>query len=96
MTEETHLLGTRDFRTNLLKIKAHKLQALFMAGYQEQHLIIQQAKELGLEVKLLAGPPYENKKLITDLGELAEGVIYLYYFLPKQQRPHTQRYLNAY
>lgn len=77
---EGYMQDSRDFKTQLLKLRASKPDALFIAGYQEQQSIIKQAHELGFETQFLAGPPFENKNIIEQLGSLAENVIYPYHF----------------
>jgi branched-chain amino acid transport system substrate-binding protein len=96
VAEESYMQGDQDFRSQLTKIKAKNPDALFIGGYQEQSLIIKQASELGLKTKFLAGPPFENQKLVEDLGGLAEGVIYPYHFLAQTSNPKTINYMGAY
>ncbi len=94
--EESYNQGEIDFRVQLTKIKETGPEALFIGGYQEQSLIIRQAHELGLSILLLAGPPFENRSIIEELGELAEGVIYPYHFVEQTTRPKTLEYLKNY
>jgi len=96
ITPESYTQGDQDFRSQLTKIKDAEPDALFIGGYQEQALIVRQAHEIGLNARILAGPPFENKSLIDDLGELAEGVIYPYHFIADTNRPETIIYINAY
>ncbi len=96
VAEESYLQGDQDFRSQLIKIKAENPEALFIGGYQEQLSVIKQAYELGIKVQILAGPPFENKKLINDLGGLAEGIIYPYHFVAQTDNPKTIDYMEAY
>ncbi|MDI6734006.1 MAG: ABC transporter substrate-binding protein [Patescibacteria group bacterium] len=96
ITEESYAQGDQDFRSQLTKIKAKNPDALFIGGYQEQSMVIKQASELGLKTKFLAGPPFENQKLVEDLRGLAERVIYPYHFLAQTSNPKTIAYMKAY
>jgi branched-chain amino acid transport system substrate-binding protein len=96
VAEESYAQNDQDFRSQLMKIKAKNPDAFFIGGYQEQASIIKQANELGLKTKFLAGPPFENQKLIEGLGKLAEGVIYPYHFLAQTSNPKTINYMEAY
>lgn len=96
VSQESYSHGDQDFRSQLTKIKQANPGALFIGGYQEQQFIIKQAYELGIETLFLAGPPFENKSIIDNLGELAEGVIYPYHFDADTSNPKTIAYMKAY
>ncbi len=96
ISDESYAPGDQDFRTQLQKINQKQPQALLIGGYQEQSLIIQQAREIGLASILLAAPTFENEKLINELGSLAEGVIYPYHFLADADNQKTIAYLKSY
>ncbi len=84
------------FYTQLTKIKQYNPEVIFIGGYQEQKTIIKQIKELGIDSLILAGPPFENKSIIDDLGSYAEGVVYPYHFYKNNQNPKTIEYLQKY
>ncbi len=69
----------QDFRFVLTKIIASKPQALFFIAYKESIPILRQLKELGAKFKLLSTPVFEDRDVLNQLGDLADGVIYVYY-----------------
>lgn len=69
----------QDFRTQLTRIKQKNPEAIFIVAYKESILILRQIKELGINTKLLSTPVFEDQEIIEKAGEIAEGVIYVYY-----------------
>lgn len=96
VASESYAEGDQDFRTQLLKIKGQKPDALFVGGYQEQASAMRQAHELGFTGKILASATFENQTLVAELGALAEGVIYPYHFSSDTTNPKAQDYLRQY
>lgn len=84
----------RDVRTQLTRIKEEMPELLFIAGYQDTITVITQAHELGITAQLLAGPPFESAATLAALGDLAEGVLYPYHFVPGEAR--SRNYERAY
>ncbi len=74
---ESALQNDKDFKTQLTKIKNAKPEALYMPNYvAEMAQIIEQSKQLGLNVKFLAGDGYSNPEIFDLIGDLANGVIF--------------------
>jgi len=74
---ESGLQGDKDFKTQLTKIKSANPEALYMPDYvAEMAQIIEQAYQLGLKVKFLAGDGYSNPEIFELIGEKANGVIF--------------------
>lgn len=80
--EQSFLQGQNDFKKELTKIKKAKIQTLFVPAYTEIVQILLQAKKMGLNIKFLASPPFENKEIIKKAGSAAEGVVYPYHYAP--------------
>jgi len=77
LIEEKYDHGDNDFRTQLLKIKRRKPEAVYLPGYyQEIAKILRQAKEMQINALFLSTSPIENPKLLELAGNAAEGVIY--------------------
>lgn len=74
---ESGLQGDKDFKTQLTTIRAKKPQAIFMPGYvNEMAQILQQAKDMGITTKWLAGDGFSNPEIFDLAGDLANGVIF--------------------
>ena len=82
--EENFGLTASDLKTELTKIKAKNPDTIFNLHTSNASigLLIQQAKELGLEVKWLASFGAENAPLLEQYGQLAEGLTYPYSYDP--------------
>jgi branched-chain amino acid transport system substrate-binding protein len=96
VASEAYKQGENDFRTQLTKIKINNPEIVFIAGYQDTIDVIKQMKELGINAKVLAGPPFESKITIEKLGELAEGVLYPYHFVAGSNNPKAKQYEESY
>ena len=70
--------NAKDFKTQLTKIKAQDIDAIyFVANPQEAPLILKQIKEMGINKTILAnGPAMEATDTLKAAGETAEGVFY--------------------
>ena len=96
LSTEVFEQGASDFKTELIKIKAKKPDAVFAPGYTELAIILKQAKELGLKQRFFASVPFENPQIIIAAGNSAEGVIYPHHFDPDAESPLTKAYQKAY
>jgi len=65
-----------DFRTQLLRVKAADPEALYIMGYQQDGLIMKQARELGIRCQFLGAIDCELPEVIRIAGPAAEGTIY--------------------
>jgi branched-chain amino acid transport system substrate-binding protein len=86
----------QDFRTQLTRIKQKSPEAIFIVAYKESILILRQIKELGLKVKILSTPVFEDREVIEKAGETAEDVIYVYYggFSPQSGNEHIKKFVE--
>lgn len=66
-----------DFRTQLTKIKHKNPEAIYIISYyKDGALILQQAKEIGIQSRFLGASAIEDPKLLEIVGDAAEGLIY--------------------
>ncbi len=74
---ETALQGDKDFKTQLTKIKGTNPEALYVPNYvAEIAQILEQAKQLGLAVKVYSADGFSNPQIFDLAKDLANGVIY--------------------
>jgi len=77
VTTEKADQGARDLRAQLTRVKSKQVDALFFAGFaQETVTMVKQAKEIGLDVQILAHGTAEAPEVRQDAGEAAEGIIF--------------------
>ena len=75
--------GDRDFTAQLTQIKALNPDVVFAPDeYAELGAILQQAKQLGITSKFLAGDSADVPELVQIAGENAEGFMYTAQFHP--------------
>jgi branched-chain amino acid transport system substrate-binding protein len=74
---EKGLQNSTDFRSQLTRIKANKVDAIFVAGLAvETGTILKQARELGIQKQILAHEPAEDPEVRKIAGKAADGVIF--------------------
>lgn len=88
--------GALDLRTQLAKVTAANPDALFVPAYTEIGNLLRQARELGMDQRVIASVPFENADILTAAGGAAEGVVYPHHFDPDAGDPPTQAYQRAY
>ena len=94
---ESFLNSDADTRTQLLKIKKHNPEAVFLiAQGKNAGLILKQAKELNLTPQFLGVRAIETNELIPIAGDSAEGVIYPYSFDPTSKEGNIKDFVAKY
>ena len=90
--------GETDFRAIISKIKSVEVDAVFVVAIDEVINFVRQKKELGLVAQVYTTPIFENKLYMEKLGELAEGIVYVYYgiYNPESQDDRTISFVQAY
>jgi len=73
---EVYEQGSSDFRTQLTKLKASSVEAIYVIGYKEMGKVLRQAQELGLDVQFLSYSAIEDPDIISQARNSAEGVVY--------------------
>lgn len=97
VADESSIKGSRDFRIQLVKIKQNDPEAIMLVAHtQELTSILRQMNELGFG----ALPKYgihaaETPDIITNIPDLAEGLIYPYP-ADKNNSPSAQAYYSQY
>ena len=72
---DPYMLGTKDFRTMLTKIKSKKPEAIFISGfYTEAAAIVSQAKAMRINSKMLGSDGSLSQRLIELSGAALEGM----------------------
>ncbi len=75
VAEEQFQTNQTDFRAILTNIKAANPDVIFApSSIATAPLLLQQARELGIEAQIMAGDTWENQTIIENAGESAEGV----------------------
>ena len=74
--QEQFQTNQTDFRAILTNIKAFEPDVIFApSSITTAPLIIRQARELGIDVNIMAGDTWQNYSIIEAAGEDAEGVV---------------------
>lgn len=69
--------STKDFKTQLTKIKSTNPDLIYLLGYSDGTIIsLRQMKEIGLNAKVLGGDAWNDPKIIANAGSSAEGIMY--------------------
>ena len=77
--------GQRDFRDGLAKIKAAKPDVVFIPGtYQENGLIVSQARNIDLDVPFIGGDGAYSPQFIELAGKASEGFFLTMIALPTE------------
>ncbi len=85
LINETFDPSETDFKTQLLKIKKEKPEALYLVGQKEIANILRQMSEIDFDAQILSTVMFEDPEVIEKAGEKAEGVIYTFpSFDPKE------------
>ena len=78
VTEETFMVGDKDFRTQLTRIAAKNPEAIYIPDYTvEMAQILEQAAQLGIKIPFLSGDGFTDPKIYDLAGDYTNGVIYI-------------------
>ena len=81
VSEQRFQTNTTDFKSILTNIKAADPDVIFApSSIATAPLIIKQARELGIDAKIMAGDTWENSSIIENAGISAEGVVLSTFF----------------
>lgn len=95
--EQFYDSGATQFAGQLTNLKARNPDGLFMSGYfTEVGPIARQAREAGLNVKLLGGDGWDSKELTTSGGEAIIGGYFCNHYNDKESRPEVQEFLTKF
>ena len=89
--EDRITVGQDDFRTIIVRLKTLNLDGVFISFQApvSQAKFQKQAKELGLNIKILNPSDIEDPSFLKDFGTTLEGIIYAY---PKDIGSHEEFY----
>jgi branched-chain amino acid transport system substrate-binding protein len=94
---ETYNDGEKDFRAQLTKIKGTNPDALYIAGYYtEAAKIAQQAKDQGLDAKILGADGFYSPVLLELGGDAVEGSVFTAGFFTDDPSEKAQNFVKAY
>lgn len=78
VAEETCMVGDKDFRTQLTKIKSLNPEAIYIPNYTvEMAQILEQASQLGITTPFLSGDGFSDPEIYKLAGDFTNGVIYI-------------------
>jgi len=86
-----------DFSALLTKVKASKPDVLFLTDYYNKvGLIAKQAKEQGLEAKLIGPDGWDSPDLVKVAGDAIEGGYFSNHYSPEDTRPEVVNWVKMY
>ena len=104
VSEQTYQTNESDFNAILTTIKEQAPDVIFCpSSITTAPLVLQQARDLGLEAIFMAGDTWENESMITAAGTAAEGIVFSTFFdendtanpVAAEFVPGFKAYLNA-
>jgi branched-chain amino acid transport system substrate-binding protein len=93
--EQFYESGATDFKGILTNVKTHTPDGLFMSGYfSETGPIARQAKEVGLNVKMLGGDGWDSSEILQTGGEAIVGAFFCNHYNNEETRPEVKNFLD--
>lgn len=75
---ETGQIGDKDFKTQLTKLKAAGVEAVYIPNYTvEMAQQLEQASQIGFDVPFLSCDGFSNPEIYDLAGDYTEGVVYV-------------------
>ncbi len=68
--------GSNDFRSFINKIKAEKIEVVYLVGYEEMITIYKQAKQYGLKVNWMGNNQLNDQTMVDKIGTNADGTVF--------------------
>lgn len=94
---DSYLETEKDFRALLAKVRAAKPDVLVLiAYYTDGALLVQQAKQAGVESKIIVSEACYSPQFIKLAGEAVNGVLTQTLFFPDSGRPEVQKFVAGY
>lgn len=95
--ELTFAIGDVDFSGQLTRIKELNPDALLISGlYKEGSMIVQKARELGIQSTIIGGNGFNNPQVFEIAGDAAEGLIVATPFSPESKDEKVQTFVKAF
>ncbi len=93
--EEFYESGQTTFTPQLTNLKEKKPDGLFMSGYfNETGPIAKQAKEAGLDVKMMGGDGWDSSEILQTGGDAILGSYFCNHYNNKEDRPEVKDFLT--
>ncbi len=92
---DAHAVGTKDFKTVLIKMMDENVEALFLLGYDETGIIMKQARALGFNGQFFTTGTVTSPALLQTAQGTANGTILAFWEADKTQEP-TKSFTNAF
>jgi branched-chain amino acid transport system substrate-binding protein len=98
LVSETYEQNNTDFRTQLLKIKSKKPQAIYLIGYEEMVRIFKQSKEIKYTPQWLATTMLNDQSLIDKIGfGMANGTVFASWkYSPNSKDPKILNFVKQF
>lgn len=93
--EQFYESGQTQFNGQLTNLKSKNPDGLFMSGYfTETGPIARQAKEAGLNVKMMGGDGWDSQEILRSGGDAILGSYFCNHYNSKETRPEVQDFLK--
>jgi branched-chain amino acid transport system substrate-binding protein len=94
---DSYLETEKDFRALLAKVRAARPEVLVLiAYYTDGALLVQQAKQAGVESKIIVSEASYSPQFIKLGGDAVNGVLTQTLFFPESGRPDVQKFVAGY
>ena len=95
--QETYTKGNTDFRSQLTALKRLQPEGIYIPGYyNDVGIIAKQAKELGINAKLMGGDGWDSEKLFELGGTAVQGNYFSNHYSPDDPNPRIQKFIADY
>jgi branched-chain amino acid transport system substrate-binding protein len=95
VSEEFYEQGTTQFQGLLTNLKAKNPDGLFMSGYfPETGPLARQAKEAGLNVKMMGGDGWDSSEILQTGGDAIVGQFFCNHYNNNEDRPEVKDFLS--
>ena len=98
MAEEAYIAKDTDFRSTLTRIKGANPDVIYVPGYYEEvGLIVNQARELGIDVPMMGGDGWDSPVLLELAGaEALNNTFVTNFYSPEDPDPAIQQFNEAF
>jgi len=97
VAQETYTKGSTDFRSQLTAIKRSQPDGIYIPGYYTDiGVIARQARELGINAKLMGGDGWDSSKLFELGGAAVEGSYFSNHYSADDPNPRIQKFIADY
>ena len=95
--EQKFSSGDKDFKAQLTAIKAANPEAIFApCYYTEAGLIVQQARQLGINLPVFGGDGWEAPELLTIGGKAMDGTYYSTHYSPEDKAEMVRTFVKKF